>query len=91
MGWAKVLLKVIVYKSCLDRVPTAEILSGKNVQAFLICGFLMKSSKKYSENMKKLWEPFGSYQLNSAANPAQFHPKWAGLAVLFSRQLLKVS
>ena len=49
-------------------LPTAEILSGKNVQ-----------------------EPFGSYLLNSTANPAHFHPNWAGLAVPFSRQLLNGS
>ena len=30
--------------------PTAKILSGKNEQAFLICGFLIK----YPENMKKI-------------------------------------
>ena len=30
---------------------------------------------------------FGSYLLNSTANPAQFEWKWAGLAVLFSRYL----
>ena len=41
--------------------------------------------------MKKLWEPFGNYLLNSTANPAHFHPNWAGLAVLFSRQLLNGS
>ena len=41
--------------------------------------------KKYPEIMKKLWEPFESYLLNSTANPAQFDWKWAGLAVLFSR------
>ena len=27
-------------------LPTAEILSGKNVRAFLVCRFLMKSFKK---------------------------------------------
>jgi hypothetical protein len=27
-------------------LPTAEILSGKNERAFLVCGFLMKSYKK---------------------------------------------
>ena len=27
-------------------LPTAEILSGKNARAFLVCGFLMKSFKK---------------------------------------------
>ena len=40
---------------------------------------------------KKSWEPFRSCLLNSTANPAHFHPNWAGLAVLFSRQLLKGS
>ena len=29
--------------------------------------------------------------LNSTANSANFHPKWAGLAVLFSRQILNSS
>ena len=28
--------------------------------------------KKYPENMKKLFEPFGSYLLNNTANPAHF-------------------
>ena len=36
---------------------------------------------------KKSWEPFGSCLLNSTANPARLGWKWAGLAVLFSRQL----
>ena len=27
-------------------LPTAEILSGKNARAFLVCGFFMKSFKK---------------------------------------------
>ena len=36
-------------------LPTAEILGGKNVRAFLVCGFLMKSFKrKYPEKMKKI-------------------------------------
>ena len=34
-------------------LPTGETLSGKNVRTFLVCGFLMKSLKKYPENMKK--------------------------------------
>ena len=34
---------------------------------------------------------FGSYLLKSTANPAHFQPNWAGLAVLFSRQLLNGS
>ena len=56
---------------------------------FWFVGFWWNHSKKYPENMKKkLWEPFGSYLLNSTTNPAHFNPNWAGLAVLFSRQLL---
>ena len=43
--------------------------------------------KRYPENLKKLWEPFGSYLLNSTANPAHFYSNWAGLAVLLSRYL----
>ena len=37
--------------------------------------------------MKKSWEPFGSYQLNSTDNPAHFHSYWAGLALLFGRYI----
>ena len=40
---------------------------------------------------KRLWEPFGSCLLNSTANPAHFHPNWAGLAILFSRQIINIS
>ena len=36
---------------------------------------------------KKTWEPFGSCLLNNTANPAKLGWNWAGLAVLFSRQL----
>ena len=36
---------------------------------------------------KKLWEPIRSFLLNSTPNPAKLGWKWAGLAVLFSRQL----
>ena len=39
----------------------------------------------------KSWEPFRSCLLNSTANPAYFHQNWAGLAVLFSRQILNGS
>ena len=41
----------------------------------------------YPENSKKIWVPFGSYLLNSTANPAQYEWKWAGLAALFSRYI----
>ena len=39
-----------VYRICTSRdtIPTAEILSGKNARAFLVCGFFMKSFKKIS-------------------------------------------
>ena len=37
-----------------NTLPTAEIVIGKNAQAFLVCGFLMKSIKKYPKNMKKI-------------------------------------
>ena len=47
--------------------------------------------KIYAESFKKLWELFGSCLLNSTANPAKLGWKWAGLAVLFSRQLPKSS
>ena len=36
---------------------------------------------------KKSWEPSLSCLLSTSAYPAQFRRKWAGLAVLFSRQL----
>ena len=56
-------------------------------------GFIFK---KINENLNikeklKSWEPFRSCQLNSTANPVQFWWKWAGLAVLFSRQILNGS
>ena len=50
-------------------------------------GFISKDFfKNHAENMKKLWKPFGSCLLKSTANPAKLEWKWAGLAVLFSRQ-----
>ena len=66
-------------------LPTAEILSGKNVRAFLVCVFLMKWYKKNILKIwKKSWEPFGSYLLNSTANPAHFHPTSKRLPRFFS-------
>ena len=59
-------------------LPTAEILSGKNARAFLVCGFLMKSFKKNILKIwKKSWEPFGSYLLNNTDNPAHVSRKIA--------------
>ena len=40
---------------------------------------------------RRSWEPFRSCLLNSTANPAHFQRNWAGLAVLFSRELLNGS
>ena len=52
--------------------------------------YLKKQIKiKILKRKKKSWEPFRSCLLNSTANPAHFHQNWAGLAVLFSRQILK--
>ena len=50
-----------------------------------------KNLKRYENLKKKSWEPFGSYLLNSTANPAHFHPNLAGLAMLFRRQPLNGS
>ena len=50
-------------------------------------GFIFKKINLNIKTKKKSWEPFGSYLLNSTANPAQFGWKWAGLAVLFGRRL----
>ena len=83
---------IYFWRKSVVTLPTAEILSGKNARAFMVCGFLMKSFKKNILKIwKKLWELFGSYLLNSTANPAHFHQNWAGLAVPFSRQLLNGS
>ena len=51
--------------------------------------FLFSSNKNYCIREKNgIWEPIRICQLNSATNPTQFWWKWAGLAVLFSRQLI---
>ena len=39
----------------------------------------------------KSWEPVRICLLNSTGNPANFHPNWAGLALLFGRQILEGS
>ena len=51
------------------------------------CGLwvLNEINKKYILQIwKKSWVPFGSYMLNSTANPAHFHSNWAGLAHVIS-------
>ena len=51
--------------------------------------FSHEMNNRHPLQLKKLksWEPFGSYQLNSTANPAHLPQTWAKLAksaVLFS-------
>ena len=75
-----------VSKGLLYTPSIPEIIWAKNVRAIAVCGFLMKSLKKHILKIwKKSWVPFGSYLLNSTANPAHFHSNWAESAVLFSR------
>ena len=47
-----IFLHICIVKQCT--LPTGEILSGENARKFLVCGFLMKSYKKYPENIKKI-------------------------------------
>ena len=42
-------------------------------------------------SVKKSWESFRICLLNSTASSANFHQNWAGLTVLFSRQVLNNS
>ena len=55
--------------------------------------FIFKKKKKYyiDEKKKISWEPVRICLLSSTANLAQFGWKLAGLAVLFSRQILNSS
>ena len=65
-----------------------EILCVKNVWAFVVCGFLIKTIKKgCAENLKRNCVIRWSYLLNSTANPAHFHSNYDGLAVLFIQQV----
>ena len=52
--------------------------------------YSMVSYLKKSINIKtkkNSWKPFKSCLLNCTATPVNFHSNWAGLAVIFSRQL----
>ena len=53
--------------------------------------FIFKKNENLNIKEKKTWEPFKICLLNSTANPAWFGWKSAGLAVLFSRQILNSS
>ena len=49
----------------------SEIIWVENMRAIVVCGFSMKWLKKNILKIwKKSWVPFGSYLLNSTANPA---------------------
>ena len=75
-----------------NTLPTAEILSGKNVWACVsMVSYLKKLMKIKILKRKKSWEQFRICLLNSTANPAHFHQNQAGLVVLFSSQLLNGS
>ena len=84
MFWA---LEQYIYIRTVTTPSIPEIIWVKNVRAIVVCGFLMKFWKKNIswKFEKKLWVPFGSYLLNSTANPAHFHSNWAESAVLSSR------
>ena len=68
LHWSKKFPKYfshIPWKDIYFTPPIAEILCVKNGRAIVVCGFLMKLSKKCILKVwKKLWEPFGSCLLN---------------------------
>ena len=49
-------------------LPTAEILSGKNAQAWAMVSYLKK--QMIIRILKESWEPLRGCLLNSTANPA---------------------
>ena len=57
-----------------DTLPTAEILSGKNAQAWVSMVLYLKKIEIKIKilKQKKSWEPFRSCLLNSTANSALF-------------------
>ena len=81
------LLQMIFFSQSTS--PITEIICVKNVRAKVFCGIICFDLRKkiMLKIWKILWEPFGSCLLNSKANPANFYPNGAGLAVLFSRHL----
>ena len=74
---------------CMHALHTTFSRNNMRQKCWGNCGLcvLIETKMKYPKNMKKSWETFGSYLLNSKANPAHFHSNWAGLAVLFIRKL----
>ena len=65
----------------------AKEMCDKNVRAWVSMVSYLKYILKMIPGKKKSWEPFGICLLKSTANLAHFHPNWAGLTVLFSRQI----
>ena len=65
-------------------MPIDKIVSLKNERAWVsMVSYLKKINIKISKRKKDSGSHLG--------NPANFHPNWAGLAVLFSRQILNGS
>ena len=78
--------KYKVFSHCKGKtLLTSGKLSGKNPRAWVWLVSYLKINKwklKY-KTKKKSWEPFRSCLLNSAANPAQFGWKLAGLRLWY--------
>ena len=68
--------------------PIDKILTMKKVRAEVSMVFIVKKiNEKYFINEKEIsWEPFRICLLSSTANPANFHPNWAGffMVMIFS-------
>ena len=77
----------------INTVPIAKIISVKNAWAWVSMVSYLKTKIriKVLKRKKYPWSRFRICMLNSTANPADFHPNWAGLAVLFIRQILNGS
>ena len=74
-------LKLVAIHTIYTRNNMGQKCEG-NCGLWVLNEILKKTSP---ENLKKIVGAFGSYLLNSTANPAHFHSNWAGLAMLFSR------
>ena len=88
-------LNLYLFQSTL---PIAKIISDKKCAGMglntssSLNGFIFKKINEIKIlKWKRYMEPFRISLLNSTANSANFHQNWAGLAVLFSRQILSGS
>ena len=70
----------------LGHTPYKKNINYEKCAGIGLNGFIFEiTDEKYCTNGKKRsWEPFRICLLNSTANPANFHPNWAGLAVLLN-------